>query len=171
MLLDHLDTAYQATDLARSHREVLDAARSGGASIRDKDGLMLVMMPAEEVNRSRMINDYALDIIRLTLAYQAQFATLAKSEVMPDPAAAEPGYQIEDIASYGHFSWLSVLPFRYQVEFLGAISRQVLLASSGIGTRSLQQLIGDWRATAETWMDPDAREQLLEEMNEPGREL
>lgn len=56
--------AYQATDLARSHRQVIDAARSGRALIRDKDGMALLMIPAEDVERTAEVAELALDLVR-----------------------------------------------------------------------------------------------------------
>ncbi len=78
--------AYQATDLARNHREVIDAARRGSALIREKDGLALVMAPAKETRRTREIGDLALDLVR------------AASVMLPGGAA-------RTAAAYGGMAW------------------------------------------------------------------
>ena len=45
--------AYQATDLARNHRQVVDDARHVVAVIRDKDGTTLVMTTASLLERAQ----------------------------------------------------------------------------------------------------------------------
>jgi hypothetical protein len=138
--------AYQATDLARNHREVLDAARRGGALIRDKDGLALRLAPADELDRERDIADLALDLVRAALAIFAGGA----------PAS-----------SFGDLGWVSVLPAGAQQQFFAEMAEALLLAASGVALRNVELLLGDWRATAESWADPETREQLLGGAPEP----
>ncbi|MGZ6273393.1 MAG: hypothetical protein ACXWM8_03740, partial [Candidatus Limnocylindrales bacterium] len=57
--------AYQATDLARHHREVIDAARAGRALVRDKDGTALILALAADVERSDEISRLALELVRV----------------------------------------------------------------------------------------------------------
>lgn len=132
--------AYQATDLARSHRQVLDAARNGGALIRDKDGLALLMAPAEDLDRERVVADLALDLVRAALA-------IFKGD--------------RSAASFGSLGWVSVLPPESQRLFFSEMSEALLVASSGLSMRDVELVLGDWKATAESWTDPEAREQLL----------
>jgi hypothetical protein len=47
------------------------------------------------------------------------------------------------------------------------MSNTLLVASSGLGLRSVELLLGDWKATAESWADPDLREALLADADEP----
>ncbi len=138
--------AYQATDLARNHRAVLDAARRGGALVRDKDGLALLLAPAETIDREREVASLALDLVRAGLAL-----------MLGDRSAA----------SLGDFGWLSVLPVESQEHFFKEMSEALLVASSGLSMRNVEVLLGDWKATAETWADADAREQLLAGSPEP----
>lgn len=144
--------AYQATDLARNHREVIDAARRGEALIRDKDGMALVMAPAEEVERSREIATLALDLLRAERALGA-------------PGAHDPN-------RYGGLAWMSVLPETSQREFARELSDALLIAEAGTSWRPIELLLGDWKATADAWSDPDTRERLLaDEANPPGTDL
>ena len=143
---------YQATDLARNHREVIDAARRGEAIIRDKDGTALVMGPAAELARVREISALALDLLRAQRAADT-----------PDRP---------DAARYGNLGWLSVLPEASQRQFAREVSEALLIAASGTSLRPVDVLIGDWRATAEAWADPDTRERLLADEPAPvGTEL
>ena len=140
--------AYQATDLARKHREVVDAARRGGALIRDKDGFALVMAPAEQAERTREIAEIALDVVR------AAISLVGKHE----DRGAE---------AYGGLAWLSVLPVAARRKFFLEASEALVLAASGTSLRPLELLLGDWRATAEAWADPNTRERLLAEEDTP----
>jgi len=144
--------AYQATDLARNHREVIDAARRGEALIRDKDGTALVLAPAAELGRIREISSIALDLLRAQRA--------ADSSDRGDPTR------------YGDLAWISVLPEASQRDFAREMTDALLLAASGTSVRPVEVLIGDWRATAEAWADSDTRERLLADEPQPsGTEL
>ncbi len=138
--------AYQATDLARNHRKVLDSARRGGALVRDKDGLALLMAPLEEIERQRGVTGLALDLVRAALAI-----------IRGDQSAA----------SFGDLGWVSVLPPESQRQFFSEMSDALLVASSGLSMRNVDLLLGDWKATAESWADPDVRERLLAGSPEP----
>ena len=138
--------AYQATDLVRNHRKVLDSARRGGALVRDKDGLALLMAPLEEIERERGVTGLALDLVRAALAI-----------IRGDQAAA----------SFGDLGWVSVLPPESQRQFFSEMSDALLVASSGLSMRNVDLLLGDWKATAESWADPDVRERLLAGSPEP----
>ena len=138
--------AYQATDLARNHRQVLDTARNGGALIRDKDGLALRLAPADEQDRERDVADLALDLVRAALAIFEGGGSAAR---------------------FGDLGWVSVLPLDSQRRFFAEMGDAVLLAASGLSLRNVELLIGDWKATAESWADQDARDQLLAGAPEP----
>ena len=140
--------AYQATDLARSHRQVIDAARSGRALIRDKDGLALLMIPAEDVERTSEVAELALDLVRA--------ARSLLGDTSPTSAAG-----------YGRLGWLSVLPIEARARFFAEMSEALLIAASGTTLHHVETLMGDWRATAESWADPGVRERLLADEVEP----
>lgn len=134
--------AYQATDLARRHREVIDAARAGRALVRDKDGTALILTLAADVERNEEIADLALEVVRLR-------QTVEQSAERRSPTG------------YGDLAWLSVLPDSDQRRFLDEVTEALLVAASGTSLRPVELLIGDWQATAEAWADPDTREALL----------
>ncbi len=140
--------AYQATDLARRHREVIDAARTGRALVRDKDGTALILTLAADVERNEEIADLALELVRLRQAVE-------------QPA------EHRSPMSYGDQAWLSVLPDADQRRFLDELTEALLIAASGTSLRPVELLIDDWRATAEAWADPDTREALLAKERAP----
>ncbi len=133
--------AYQATDLARHHREVIDAARKGRAIVRDKDGTALILAPAADIQRTDEIEDLAVELIR---ARQA----------LDQLGLNSPG-------AYGRLSWLSALPDDDRRQCLDELAEALLIAASGTSLRPVEILIDDWRATAEAWADPDTRAALL----------
>jgi hypothetical protein len=141
-------TAFQATDLARSHRQVLDAAREGTAFIRDKDGVVLSILRADDLERTFDVADLAVDLVRVSQSLLERDA----------PTSA---------ARLGRFGWLSTLPLDSQRIFFQELSEVFLVAASGLSLRPVELLIQDWRATAESWADPDARAQLLADEDEP----
>lgn len=140
--------AYQATDLARHHREVIDAARSGRALVRDKDGTVLILTLASDFDRNDDIAGLALEMVRV-------------QQTISQP----PNRRLAN--GYGGWAWLSVLPDEDQRRFVEEMTATLLVAASGTSLRPVELLIGDWRATAEAWADPDTRERLLAEETAP----
>ena len=143
----HDPVDYQATDLARKPREVIDAARSGAAYIRDKDGLRLVLAPAAELERTTEMLGLAVDVIRALDALDHR---------------ADPGP-----GAYGGLAWLSLLPEEAQRRCVAELIRVLLVSASGTSLRPVEQLLGDWRATAEAWANPDTRDVLLADETSP----
>jgi hypothetical protein len=144
------DTLYQATDLARRHREVMDAARRpGGAIIRDRGGESFLLTPAAPVSRDH----YLLEGLRAAV----QVLNLLRSE--------EP----RDSVLYGSLSWLSVLPREDQQQFVWEYVR-VLQAASGTGVDAVEQLLYEWQQTARAWVDEDLRAELSSDLDEPLRD-
>jgi hypothetical protein len=144
----HPRIAYQATDLARRHREVIGAARAGRALVRDKDGTMLVLAPAVDIERTDDIADLAVDLAR------------ARQAVDQGAGRHSPGV-------YGGLAWVSVLPDETQRLALDEITGALLVAASGTSLRPVELLLDDWRATADAWADPDTRAVLQAEETEP----
>ncbi len=70
-------------------------------------------------------------------------------------------------ASFGDVGWVSVLPPESQRLFFAEMSDALLVAATGLSTRNVDLLLGDWKATAESWADPETREQLLAGSSEP----
>ncbi len=144
------DRAYQATDLARNHRRVVDDARDGLAIIRDKDGTALVMTAASRFERA---NDIAATAVSLVQLWQV---------------LAEPPDR-RTTASYGDFAWLRILPEDAQRRFLGEMTDRLLIVSSGGRLDQLSEVVDDWLATAQAWADSDTREALLADEPDPLR--
>lgn len=136
------EAAYQATDLVRSHRRVLESARHGGAFIRDKDGVVLLLEPADASARTSRIADLALDLVR------------AGRALLSEPGASGPD-------ALGKLAWLSLLPTDSQRLFFREMADALFLAASGLDMRPVESMLGDWRATAEAWAQPEVRERLL----------
>jgi hypothetical protein len=136
------DRAYQATDLARNHRQVVDAARDGIAVIRDKDGTTLVMTTASVLERAQEIGGTAVALVQVT------------------QALAEPADR-RTSSAYGDFAWLRPLPEDAPRRFLAEMTDRLLVVASGRRLDQLPELVGDWLATAEAWADADTREALL----------
>ena len=144
----HAGTAFQATDLQRSHRAVLDEARESGALIRDKDGLLLLLHPAEDVDRQESL----LEIMWSTVFIER---VLQRS-----PKDREP-------VMYGPFAWVSILPEEDQKKFLEEVIDQLLISKNSGSNAKLEQLIEDWQVSAQTWSDEDLREELTKDLDQP----
>ena len=144
--------AYQATDLARNHRQVVDAARDGIAVIRDKDGTTLVMTTASLLERAQEIGATAVGLVQVS------------------QALAEP-VDRRATSAYGDFAWLRPLPEDAQRRFLAEMSDRLLVVASGGHLDRLTELVGDWLATAEAWGRPDTRDALLADEPAPMRDV
>ncbi|HEX5266560.1 MAG TPA: hypothetical protein VFW24_07290 [Acidimicrobiales bacterium] len=140
------EKTFQATDVARRSREVLDSARAGGTLIRDKDGVVLLLALAEDVARQDELTVIAADFLRL----QRALATEAP-----------------DVGAYGGFGWVSVFGRDDQRRFGFELEAPLLLALSGGPIQALRDLIDDWKATAEVWTDEALREELSVALEEP----
>ena len=140
--------AFQATDLQRNHRAVLDAARESSALIRDKDGLLLVIRPAEEARR----NEYVEDVL--------WSATCVARALQLSPELRGPGM-------YGAFAWISQMPEADQQQFLREVVDQVLVTRNSGSKEKLEYLIGDWKATALTYSDEELVSELSEDLDQP----
>ncbi|HSW42735.1 MAG TPA: hypothetical protein VLM76_09525 [Patescibacteria group bacterium] len=148
MTMLHANRAYQATDLARNHRQVVDDARDGFAIIRDKDGATLVMTTASVLERAQEIGGTAVALVQVA------------------QALAEPADR-RTTSAYGDFAWLRPLPEDAQRRFLAEVTDQLLVVASGGRLDQLTELVGDWLATAEAWADADTREALLADERAP----
>lgn len=144
--------AYQASDLARNHRKVVDAARDGIAVIRDKDGTALVMTAASVLERAQEIGGTAVALVQVARA-------------LAGPAAGRTA------SAYGDFAWLCPLPEDAQRRFVGEVTDRLLVVASGGRLDQLTELVSDWLATAEAWTDADTREALLAEERAPLRDV
>lgn len=141
-------SAFQPTDLQRNHRAVLDAARESSAVIRDKDGLLLIMRPAEASH----VEEYVAEALWSAVCVQRALQ-LSATDRGP--------------AMYGTFAWISVMPEEDQKLFLKEVIDQVLVSKNSGSKAKLEDLIEDWRASAMTWSEPDLRSHLTSSLQRP----
>lgn len=140
-------SSFQATDLQRKSREVLDAARTAqGALIRDKDGTNLLVLPAGRVS----ITEYLL---------AGQTAALRILRLTSEEPAADP-------LLYGDLGWLAGLPVDMQREFAWEYV-QALQAIPSTGIDPVEDLIYDWQQTARIWGDEQLRAELTSPLDGP----
>ncbi len=62
---------------------------------------------------------------------------------------------------------LGRLPEEAQRRCLAETTEALLGTASGTSLRPVEQLLGDWTATAEAWADPDTRGVLLADETSP----
>ena len=141
--------AFQATDLSRRHRDVLDAARSRGAAfIRDKDGVTFSVEPTAKVSHREHLVGWLLDAVRIGRALQR-------------PSEERTPWD------FGDLGWLADLDPDHQAEFLDGFLALLLKDATADYTSPIEQYLGDWQATARAWADPALREALSAELTEP----
>jgi hypothetical protein len=142
-------TIFQASDLNRRGRSVLDAAREGLARIRDTDGVSLVVAPEAEFQEMR---DRLEDLRRLTDA-MASFITLDR--------AVDHDHREPSLSELGSWTWVRMLPAEDAAAFLHDIAEALYASCREMTSAPLAAVLSDWRATAEALSDPLARETLL----------
>lgn len=142
------EMTFQATDLARSTREVMTAAGTpSGAVIRDKDGRSFLLAPAATVSRDRYVLEGLRSAVRVL-----RLLTL-------DAFHGEP-------LLYGDLAWLADLPENDQREFCWEYIK-ALETISVIGVEGVEDLLYAWQQTARAWADPEIRDQLTAELSAP----
>ena len=65
---DNMEHIYQASDLASKRRELMNAARAGGAQIRDTDGTGLVLLPQSRYDLLRAMQGHLAKLVTLEAA-------------------------------------------------------------------------------------------------------
>lgn len=142
-------TAYQVTDLARSHRAVVEAGRSdAGALIRDKDGVLLLLQRAEDAEKQERL-------VGLLIAYAEASLQLELPVGERSPLA------------YRNLAWIVRLDDDDQREMLSELLDAVAIAAAGGSVRGVDDLLIDWKATAEVAADPALANELSEDIPEP----
>lgn len=137
------DTIYQASDLAGSKRvEFLDAARGGGARLRDRDGTSLVMLPESTLRLLETLTHW-------WEAYTRLDGLLRRANEVP--GAGE----------LGDLAWLRVFDRDDMQEFLGELHDALIAASADRDSAALESCITAWRITAKQLEDPLRRSVLL----------
>jgi hypothetical protein len=123
-------------------REVTDTARRGLARIRDTDGTGLVLLPARHYEVLEAVSRWydRLDVVERARAKPA-------AERVP--------------ADFGDLTWLRHLDDDDLAQFLQEVRAAVSVAYHDDDLGELEQLVHDWRATADELADPARREVLL----------
>jgi hypothetical protein len=136
------DVIYTASDLDRRRREVTDTARRGLARIRDTDGTGLVLLPARHYEVLESVSRWydRLDVVERARAKPA-------AERVP--------------ADFGDLTWLRHLDDDDLAQFLHEVRAAVSVAYHDDDLGELEQLVHDWRATADELADPARREVLV----------
>jgi hypothetical protein len=140
------EVIYTASDLDRKRREVTDAARRGLARIRDTDGMGLVLLPAKHYEVLEAVSRWH---DRLDVAERAR-AKPIKDRVPLD---------------FGDLTWLRHLDDADLATFVAEVRAAVSIAYHDDDLTELDQVVRDWRATADELADPVRREALLGEFD------
>lgn len=126
---------FQVSDLAgAARREFLDRAKRSGASLRDTDGTVLLMLPETEVSTLR-------EILDLVVALVAAEARLAETD-RPSPA------------SLGRLSWLAEFDPDDRAEATAEIRSAIALAAAHRDTTPIRETLNAWITTAAAMRDP-----------------
>lgn len=136
------EVIYTASDLDRKRREVTDAARRGLARIRDTDGMGLVLLPARHYEVLESVSRWH---DRLDVAERAR-AKPAQDRVPHD---------------FGELTWLRHLDDDDLAVCLAELRAAVSVAYHDDDLSELDELVRDWRATADELADPVRRQVLL----------
>jgi hypothetical protein len=136
------DVIYTASDLDRRRREVTDAARRGLARIRDTDGMGLVLLPARHY-----------DVLEAVSRWYDRLDVVERARTKP-AADRVP-------ADFGELTWLRHLDGEDLTTFLAEARAAVSVAYHDDDLSELEQLVRDWRATADELADSARREVLL----------
>src|SRR5436305_3826279 len=136
-----METVFQASDLAQKRVEFLDAARAGGARLRDKDGTSLVMLPESQLLWLQSIAKWASLHLRLE--------ELVRREAMPT------------VSDLGELAWLRVFDLEDLREFAEELHEALVIASADQSSNPLDECVKAWRATARQLEDPLRRRVLL----------
>lgn len=134
------ESIFQVSDLANKRTQLIDAARTGRAKVRDKDGTSLVMLQETELTALEELAAWSQAHLRLE--------ELLRKGVMPA------------VGDLGALAWLRVFDCEEVREFLGEL-HVALVASYADGTSTvLQECVEAWKTTARQLEDPLRRSVL-----------
>jgi len=140
-MADISSTTYQASDLSRNYRHVLNSARQEDTLIRDTDGETLLMLSLDRARRDRTMSTLLADFARLLHAH-------SKGDRL-------------GIINSGKFSFAALLPNELQNEMLEDIYAALQIAQSGGSLDSVNELIEDWIATSDVWANDNLRQEIF----------
>jgi uncharacterized secreted protein with C-terminal beta-propeller domain len=136
------DALYTVSDLDRKRREVTDTARRGVAHIRDTDGTGLVLLRAHHYQ--------TLDTVS---RWHDRLAVVDRARAKPAPDRGP--------SDFGDLTWLRHLDDDDLATFVAEIRAAVSVAYHDDDLTELEQLVHDWRVTANELADRTRREVLL----------
>ncbi len=131
---------YQASDLNRRYRRVLQDARTGAARIRDTDGTALVVVSERRFEALRAVACAAANLAGVRWALDRGQA----------PA----------LADFGTWTWLRAFDVDDLRTFVTEAQQALVLAAREESAALLEDTIRAWRITAEQAADP-ARDAIL----------
>lgn len=134
------DMIFQSSDLATRRTEFLDAARSGQARLRDKDGSSFVMLPERQLHLLERLAEWSQALMRLE-------SLLRKG----DPPK---------VSELGDLAWLRVFDLADLHEFVNELQDALFAAHADGDTSALDDCLLAWRATARQLEDPLRRSVL-----------
>ncbi|MFB6855861.1 hypothetical protein ACFCWV_25715 [Streptomyces sp. NPDC056341] len=137
------DVIFQSTDLATQRRtEFLDAARSGLARLRDKNGTSLVMLPERHLQLLEELRKWSSVHLRLE-------RLLARPDFRPT------------VQELGDLAWLRVFDCEDLREFAEELGEAIVAADSDNDAAVLHECLDAWKTTARQLEDPMRRSVLL----------
>ncbi|XVV37431.1 hypothetical protein ACQPXT_28675 [Streptomyces sp. CA-100214] len=143
------DVIFQSSDLTTQRRtEFLDAARSGLARLRDKDGTSLVMLPEKHLQLLEELRKWSSAHLRLE-------RLLARPDFKPT---------VHDL---GDLAWLRVFDCEDLREFADELNDAIVAADSDSDTAVLDECLNAWKTTARQLEDPLRRSILLKKGSVP----
>ena len=136
-----MDQIFQSSDLAQRRTEFLQAARSGKARLRDKDGTSLVMLPESRLAWLETFADWSTAHLRLE--------ELLRRGVLPS------------ISDLGDLAWLRAFDLDDLREFTDELHDALVTANADKSSDTLDECVEAWRTTARQMEDPLRRKILL----------
>lgn len=141
-------TVFRASEVQRSYRALLDAAKEGPVQILDSDGSVLGLEPWDDLSFHRRFRDLAARVDQFCQVYARH----------PDRPASE-------WAALTPFPWLDTLDGDEVAEFSEEIKQLLLHAANRGELHELDGALHIWRSTADTYRSPE----ILAAMNEDAK--
>ena len=135
------DVIFQVTDLAQKRLELLEAARGGGARLRDKDGTSLVMLPEGRLLLLEELANWSTAHLRLD-----ELISRGKRPSVGD---------------LGNLAWLRVFDDEDLREFTHDLQQALIASYADRDLAPLHDCVEAWRLTAQQLEDPLRRHVLL----------
>lgn len=144
------ETIFQLTDLAQRRTEFVEAARRGGARLRDKDGTSLVMLPESRV--------LVLEGLSLWNSAYLRLEQLIRRGETPT------------VSDFGELAWLRAFDSDDLNEFVSDLHDALVAARADDNLEVIEALVHEWRVTAAQLSDP-LRRSILTGTMDPDRDL